>query len=31
MKVTVITIEIDALSTDTKGLVKGLKDLETRG
>ena len=31
MKVTVIPIVIGALSTFTKGLVQGLKDLEIRG
>ena len=30
MKVTVITIVIGTLSTDTKGLVLGLEDLEIR-
>ena len=31
MKVTVLPIEIGALDTVTKGLVKGLEDLEIRG
>ena len=31
MKVTVIPIEIGTLGTVTKGLVKGLEDLEIRG
>ena len=31
MKVTVIAIVISALGTVTKGLIKGLEDLEIRG
>ena len=31
MKVTVIPIVIDVLSTVTKGLIQGLEDLEIRG
>ena len=31
MKVTVIPIVIDSLGTDNKGLLKGVKDFETRG
>ena len=31
MKVTIITIMIDAFGTFAKGLIKGLEDLEIRG
>ena len=31
MKVTIIPIAIDAFDTITKGLLKGLEDLEIRG
>ena len=31
MKMTIIPIVVSALSTVTKGLLKGLKDLEVRG
>ena len=31
MKVTITPIVIGAFSTDTKGLLKGLEDLEIRG
>ena len=31
MKVTIVPIMIGAFSTETKGLLKGLKDLEVGG